>query len=427
MSVARTFTGPAGPFRATVVPPGDKSMSHRALILAGMASGASRLRGLGPGADIASTVWCLRQFGLDITPAVRPETVVSPGVDGWRAVDTPLDAANSGTTVRLLAGAVAARPGTTRFTGDPSLRQRPMRRLIAPLMALGALVTVSRAGTLPITVTGGPLVGTTVWIPEASAQVRSAFALAAVQADGVSTLDSPPGFRDHTERWLQALGRGVRRGDTTFEIHPGPLPPLDLTVPGDPSSAAFLWTAAALTTAEVTTPGVSLNPGRTGLLDVIATMGAGVEATVTGEVLGDPVGTVTVRGPVRTGTRVSGELTVRTLDELPLVGLLGCVAEGETVIADAAELRLKESDRIAGTVRLVSSLGGTAEATPDGFRVVASPLRPGAYYSGGDHRMAMAAATAATAAGTVTVVGMEAAAVSWPAFAETLELMWSSR
>ncbi|HAX82865.1 MAG TPA: 3-phosphoshikimate 1-carboxyvinyltransferase, partial [Actinobacteria bacterium] len=274
MSTARTFSGPGGRFRATVAAPGDKSMSHRALILAAMASGDSRLRGLGPGADVGSTVRCLRQFGIEITPAARPELVRSPGVQGWRDVDTALDAANSGTTVRLLAGAVAARPFTTRLTGDPSLRRRPMRRLIYPLSSLGAVVTVSRAGTLPITITGAPLVGTTVWLPEASAQVRSAFALAALQAKGISTVDSPPGFRDHTERWLQALGRGRRRGDTGFEVHPGPVPALDITVPGDPSSAAFLWTAAAMSDAEVTTPGVSLNPGRIGLLDVIATMGA---------------------------------------------------------------------------------------------------------------------------------------------------------
>jgi 3-phosphoshikimate 1-carboxyvinyltransferase len=341
--------------------------------------------------------------------------------------DAAVDAANSATTVRLLAGAVAARPFTTRFTGDPSLRRRPMRRLIYPLSSLGAGVTVARAGTLPITITGAPLVGATVWLPEASAQVRSAFALAALQAEGISTVDSPPGFRDHTERWLQALGRGRRQGDTGFEVHPGPVPTLDITVPGDPSSAAFFWTAAAMSGAEVTTPGVSLNPGRTGLLDVMAAMGAKVQATVTHEVLGDPVGTVTVQGPVHTGMRVSGELTVRALDELPLVGLLGTVAEGETVVADAAELRLKESDRIAATVRLVTSLGGSAEASPDGFLVSRSPLRSGAFYSAGDHRMAMAGAVAATVAGTVTVVGMEAAAVSWPAFAETLEQTWSSQ
>jgi 3-phosphoshikimate 1-carboxyvinyltransferase len=302
-----------------------------------------------------------------------------------------------------------------------------MRRLVAPLGALGSLVTVSRAGTLPVTVTGAPLVGVPVWIPEASAQVRSAFALAALQAAGMSTIDSPPGFRDHTERWLRALGRGEWRGATAFEIQPGPVPPLDLVIPGDTSSAAFLWTAAALTTAEVTITGVSLNPGRTGILDVLTAMGASVEVTHTGDVLADPVGTVTVRGPVRVGTRVSGNLTVRSLDELPLVGLLGCVAEGETVVADAAELRLKESDRIAATVRLVHSLGGTATPTADGFLVAGAPLRSGAYFAGGDHRMAMAAAVAATVAGTVTVVGIEAATVSWPQFPETLEQVWSSR
>ena len=185
--------------------------------------------------------------------------------------------------------------------------------------------------------------------------------------------------------------------------------------------------AAALGGGEVTTPGVSLNPGRTGLLDVLAAMGVEVEAVPTGNVLGDPLGTVTVRGPVRHGIRVDGSLAVRTLDELPLVGLLGAVATGESVVADAAELRGKETDRIASTVALLTALGATAATTADGFRVAGSGLRPGRFDAGGDHRLAMAAAVAATRAGRVDVVGSEAAAVSWPGFADTLERMWSSR
>jgi 3-phosphoshikimate 1-carboxyvinyltransferase len=419
----RTFVGPEAPFRATVVVPGDKSLSHRALILAGMATGESRVDGLGPGADVASTASCLRRFGV----VVEPGRVRSAGIDAWSSPGAPLDAGNSGTTLRLLAGAAAGRRFATTLTGDRSLAGRPMRPLVAPLEALGARVEVSSTGTPPVTVHGAVLRGTVMHIPVASAQIRTAFTLAALQAEGESVIDSPPGYRDHTERWLEALGRGAAAGATAFRVRPGPVAPIDVTLPGDPSSAAFLWVAAALGGGEVITPGVSLNPGRTGLLDVLAAMGVEVEAVPTGDVLGDPLGTVTVRGPVRHGFRVDGSLAVRTLDELPLVGLLGAVAPGESVVADAAELRGKETDRIASTVALLTALGATAAATADGFHVAGSGLRPGRFDAGGDHRLAMAAAVAATRAGRVDVVGSEAAAVSWPGFADTLERMWSSR
>lgn len=424
MTPARTFVGPTHRFDASLSLPGDKSLSHRALILAAMARGDSHLAGLGTGADVASTIRCLRAFGVVVADdgALR-----SPGIHDWTQPGATLDAGNSGTTLRMLTGAVSGRPFTTTLSGDTSLRLRPMRRLVDPLRALGATVDVSTEGTAPVTVHGTALVGAEVWIPVASAQVRTAFALAALQADGESRLDSPPGFRNHTERWLTTLGLGRAIGPAGFLVQPGLVPELDLTIPGDPSSAAFLWTAAALTASRVTTPGVSLNPGRTGLLDVMTAMGATVEVIVTGDILGDPVGTVTVEGPVQHGMRIEGSLMVRTLDELPLVGLLGSVSDGETVVADAAELREKESDRIAATVGLVNALGGDAAATPDGFIVRSAVLRSGTFDGAGDHRMAMASAVAATITGTVVVIGMEAASVSWPGFAEALERVWSSR
>jgi len=423
MTTTRTFVGPDEPFRSTVTLPGDKSLSHRALVLAAMAPGKSHIARLGPGADIASTVTCLRCFGV----VVDGTTVRSRGVGGWEPSVEMLDAGNSASTLRMIAGAAAGRPFTTVLGGDASLLRRPMRRLAEPLAALGAAIVVSEDGTAPVTVRGAALRGAQVTIPVASAQVRTAFAFAALQADGESGLDSPPGFRDHTERWLTALGLGTPSGPTAFRIRPGIVPELDLSIPGDPSSAGFLWAAAALTPSRVTTPGVSLNPGRIGLLEVIAAMGASVEIATAGDILGDPVGTVTVQGPVLRGTRVTGALTVRTLDELPLVGVLAAVAEGETTVTGARELRAKESDRIAATVALVTALGGSAEASADGFSVRGSGLCPGLFDAGGDHRMAMSAAVAATAAGTVRVIGVETAAVSWPGFAETLERVWSSR
>ncbi len=424
MTAVRTFVGPTHRFDAVLTPPGDKSLSHRALILAAMAQGTSHLAGLGAGADVASTSRCLASFGVVIG---NDGSVRSPGIHHWTPPLAPLYAGNSGTTLRMLAGAASGRPFTTTLSGDNSLQRRPMRRLVEPLEALGATVTVSPQGTPPVAVHGGALVGADVWIPIASAQVRTAFAIAALQASEESRVDSPPGFRDHTERWLSTLGLGSAVSATAFLVRPGEVPELDLTIPGDPSSAAFLWTAAALTDSRITTPGVSLNPGRTGLLDVMTAMGAKVTVVPTGDILGDPVGTVTVEGPVHRATRIDGALAIRALDELPLVGLLASVSDGESVVADAAELRGKESDRIAATVSLVNALGGIATETPDGFTVRTARLASGRIEAGGDHRIAMAAAVAATIAGTVAVIGEEAANVSWPGFAEVLERVWLSQ
>ncbi len=415
-------------FDATAPVPGDKSLSHRALILAAMAAGTSSIRGLGPGRDIAATRRALGQLGVSVT--ARGE-VSSEGVEMWVKPDSEIDVENSGTTIRLLAGALAGRPFRSTLTGDDSLRKRPMRRLVEPLASLGASVTLTEAGTAPLTVHApAGLRGARADIAIASAQVRTSFSLAALQAGGSSTIDGPAGFRDHTERWLDALGLGRWTGATSFEIHPGPVPPARYDIPGDTSSAAFLWAAAALVPgAAITTPDVSLNPGRTGLLHILERMGAEVDATEGRPVLGDPAGTVRVRGRELRGTEVAGVLTVHALDELPLVAVLGAVAEGVTVIRDAAELRAKESDRIATTVAMVRALGGRAEPTDDGLVVVGTGgLRGGVVASHGDHRIAMAAATAATVAREgVTIERAEAADVSWPGFYEELERAWSSR
>jgi 3-phosphoshikimate 1-carboxyvinyltransferase len=266
-----------------------------------------------------------------------------------------------------------------------------------------------------------------VEVAQASAQVRTAVALAALQAEGPTVISSPPGFRDHTERWLEAMGLGRRLGDTRFQVLPGPVPPGTYDLPGDLSSAAFLLAAAALRpAAEVTVRRVTLNPGRTGFLDVLEAMGAQVSRSVTGLLYGDPVGDVTVTGATLRGTKVAGALAVRTLDELPLVAVLAAAASGETLVSGAAELRFKESDRAGSAVALVRALGGTAEERPDGFVVAGGGLQPGCVQAAGDHRLAMAAAVAAAACGEeVAVEGYEAVAASWPGFEEVLEGMWS--
>ena len=422
-----TINPPRGGFHAEARVPGDKSLSHRALILSAMANGEGRVSGVGPGADVAATREVLGALGV----RVDGEVVTSPGVEAWTEPEGPLECGNSGTTLRLMAGALAGRPFTSTLTGDESLRTRPMRRLVAPLTALGASVDLSDGDTAPVVVTApSPLVGADVALDLASAQVRTAFALAALQASGPSTIESPPGYRDHTERWLETLGLGTRLEGTAFRIDPGPVPPTDYQIPGDPSSAAYLWAAAAISRgSEVTTPGIVLNPGRIGFLQILEMFGAAIEADVTGSILGDAVGTVTVRGHGLFAAEVSGPLAVAALDELPLVAVLGALGEGITVVRDAQELRAKESNRIESTVNMVRALGGGAEPTDDGFAVVGTGwLEPGTVATAGDHRIAMAAAVAATGAtGPITIEDAGVVAVSWPGFYEELEATWSSQ
>jgi 3-phosphoshikimate 1-carboxyvinyltransferase len=328
--------------------------------------------------------------------------------------------------MRLLAGAVAGRPFTTTIRGDRSLMRRPMERLAGPLRSLGAGVSVGPDGRPPVAVTGGALRGTAIEIPIPSAQVRTATALAALQAIGPTSIASPPGFRDHTERWLTALGLGS--GDSPFVVHPGSVPTLDIDLAGDPSSAAFLWVAAAVNPGStVLTERVSLNPGRIGLIEILRRMGTIVTVTETGLILGDPVGDVEVTGAGLQGVEVRGIEAARVLDELPVLAIAASHAGGPTVVGDASELRVKETDRIAAIVAMMTALGGQAHETPDGFEIHPTLLTGGTVDSAGDHRIAMAAAVAAGAGVEVEVEGFAAADVSWPGFGDALEAMWSSR
>lgn len=420
-----SMSGPGGPFDATICVPGDKSLSHRALIFAAMAHGDSVVTGLGPGEDIRSTRSALRDLGVEIFG----EQIRSPGIGGWTSPQEAIDCGNSGTTMRLLAGALATSETTAILTGDDSLLQRPMSRLLEPLRSLGGVIDVTDSGTAPLTV-GGCVrpVAAAVEIPIASAQVRTAFELAALRAPGRSSIDSPPGFRDHTERWLEAVGRGSWSSPTAFTIDPGPLPAARYEVPGDPSSAAYLWACAAIEPgARVTTPTISLNPGRLGFLQILDEMGARIDAVVTGSTGGDPVGDVTVEGATLTGITIDGPLVAAALDELPLVAVVAAYGEGITAVRDAAELRAKESDRIDAVVEMLRSLDGGIEPHPDGFDVIGTGfLEGGTVDTFSDHRIAMAAGVAATKAqDTVVIRDAHVASVSWPGFYETLESLWS--
>lgn len=421
------LTGPGRPFVAGIQVPGDKSLSHRAVILAAMAQGVSTIDKWATGHDVGASFELIQSLGVEVSGG----RVTSPGVARWTQPETTLDCQNSGTTMRLMAGALSGSRLTATLVGDKSLMLRPMRRLVAPLSSLGAEVRLADAGTAPMTVVGAERPhAAEVEIGIASAQVRSAFSLGALQAEEESRITSPSGYRDHTERWLETLGLGKRESATTFRIYPGKVPPFHYEIPGDPSSAAFLWASAAIVEgARVITPNVSLNPGRIGFLEVLEAMGATVSGEVTGAILGDPVGNVSVQGSGLRATRVEGPLVAATLDELPLVAVVASYADGITTVADAGELRAKESDRIATTVQMINALGGGAQASADGFEVLGLGwLDGGTIESGGDHRIAMAGAVAATAAtGPVTIAGADAAGVSWPRFYEALEALWSSQ
>jgi 3-phosphoshikimate 1-carboxyvinyltransferase len=433
---------PVERLRGSFAAPGDKSVSHRGLILAAMAEGRCEVRGAAPGADVASTKECLRRLGLDVAGGPVPPVLALAGL-GWRvAGQGDLDAGNSGTTMRLLAGALAGRPGTYRLSGDASLSARPMERVAVPLRAMGAAVDLAERGRPPMVVRGARLHGIDYPLPVASAQVKGAVLLAALQAAGPTRVREPGPSRDHTERLLAWLGVPIAVEPGSVALPAGeylPLPGFCLEVPGDFSSAAFFLAAAAVVPgSDVTVAGVGLNHSRTGLLDVLAGMGASVEIDVEHD-RPEPIGRVRVWSPAAGSTasgagwpggglaavEVGGALVARTIDELPLVAVAATQAEGETVIRDAAELRVKESDRIAVLAAGLRALGGAVEETPDGL-VIRGPvrLRGGRVQAAGDHRMAMAFAVAGLlASGPVTIAGWESTVISYPGFLEDLAVL----
>ena len=407
--------------RGTLQVPGDKSLSHRALIFGALSTGASRVRGILQSADVQATAQCLRAMGVEIPELSDTMSVQGRGLQGLTAPNIPLDAMNSGTTSRLLAGVLAAHPFTSTVIGDASLSRRPMRRIARPLMAMGAAVELTSEGTLPMTIRGGTLTSIDWTSDTASAQVKSAVLLAGLVSGVSVSVTEPSASRDHTERMLRAQGVGIISEDNRIALSPASaLHPLDVRIPGDPSSAAFLAAlAAASEGGEIVLTNVGLNPTRTGFLTTLQRMGALVELVDRGEEGGEPVGTVRVRPQGLLGRAVGGAMIPTMIDELPLVACLGALAEGETIIRDATELRTKESDRIAAVVANLRALGADAQELPDGLRVIGNrrALHAGAVTTFGDHRLAMAFAVLGAAAGIdVAIDDRDCVAVSYPAF-----------
>ncbi len=425
-------TQPARSLQGVVQVPGDKSISHRALLFGAIAEGTTRITGLLPAEDPLSTAACLRAMGVTISAieAGQSVTVEGVGLDGLREPEDVLDCGNSGTTMRLMLGLLAGRAGRHFvLTGDGSLRRRPMRRVGGPLAQMGAQISGRSGGNLaPLAIQGQQLQGATIRTPVASAQVKSALVLAALTATGETTVIEPVQSRDHSERMLRAFGAQLSVGGpglTEVTVTPGAsLRGQDVVVPGDISSAAFWLVAGAITPgADLTVQNVGLNPSRTGVLDVLEQMGARIELLNAREVAGEPVGDLHVsHGPLRAFT-IGAELIPRLVDEIPVLAVAACYAEGISRVSGAEELRVKETDRLAVMARQLGAMGARIEEFADGLTIEGGvPLHGAEVDSETDHRVAMSLAVAAQVAnGPTQLHRPEAAAVSYPGFWHDLE------
>lgn len=421
--------------------PGDKSISHRALICASLATGTSRIRGILRSADVESTAGALRALGVDIPELSDDFEVVGVGAHGLRAPNAALHCGNSGTTARLMAGVVAGAGLTATFIGDASLSRRPMRRVQKPLEAMGASVDLPPHGGLPMVVSGGSGgsggnggggLHDIVWESEiASAQVKSCVLLAALCAGVEATVREPLRSRDHTERMVAAMGAEVWiNDDSVLLFAQQTLKALDIVVPGDPSSASFFAALAALAShGDISLPGVGLNDGRTGFLGALRDMGARVDLVRSAMVAGEHVGDLVVHSgePLRAVT-VDAEPIPRLIDELPLLACAAAYLEGETRVTGAAELRVKESDRISAVVGNLRLLGADAEELADGFVVRGTrPRLRGTVVTHGDHRLAMAFGILSALPGNeIAIDDRDCVNVSYPRFWDDLRRVTSN-
>jgi 3-phosphoshikimate 1-carboxyvinyltransferase len=447
----RLAVTPGGALEGETMVPGDKSIAHRWLILAATARGTSHLGELPGSLDVRSTGACLARVAPRARPALEvwarngasrvegggstwnapdarprrgPLEVEGEGREGLEATQVPLDCGNSGTSMRLLTGVLAATSFTSVLVGDASLSRRPMDRVAGPLRSMGADVDTTD-GHAPLTVRGRPLVGTDVRLPIATAQVKGALLLAGVAAEGTTTVHEPASTRDHTERALRALGAPVEIAEGTVAVSRFEHDAFDATVPGDASSAAFLVGAAALTGSELTLRGVGLNPSRLRFLDVFSRMGVDVSTRIRSVELGEPVGDLHVRGgadlrPIR----VEPEELPLVHDEVPLLALVAAHAPGDSWFLGAGELRVKESDRLVTLAAGISDLGGEVAVEGEDLVLGGGGLAGGVASAAGDHRIGMALAVSALAArGRSWIDGIEVAAVSYPSFVRTMRAL----
>lgn len=416
--------------------PGDKSISHRSIMLAALSNGVCKITNFLEGEDCLSTAKAFRQLGVTIEQP-EPQTFVVHGSKGeFTAPTEDIDCGNSGTTMRLMSGLLSAQPFTTRLIGDPSLSKRPMRRVIEPLTQMGANITAEGEGnTPPLVIKGGPLKAIDYRSPVASAQVKSAILLAGLYADGVTSVTEPGQSRDHTERMLEYFLVNLRREETRPDRNQPPtecrvsmlgkqrIESRDFAVPGDISSAAFwLVAAASQPGSRLLVKNVGLNPSRTGILKVLVRMGARIREVVETDDHGEPCGIVDIKGTQLHGTVIEGGEIPNVIDEIPILAIAGALATGQTIIRDAKELRVKETDRIAAVATNLRAIGVTVEETEDGMIITGGAKLKGAKLkSFHDHRIAMAFAVAGLfASGETVIEDIECVQTSYPGFDETL-------
>ncbi|MGM9571500.1 MAG: 3-phosphoshikimate 1-carboxyvinyltransferase [bacterium] len=412
---------PKNKLQGRVQVPGDKSISHRAIMFGALAKGRTVVRGFLRGEDCLSTVSCFRSLGIEIRDDGELLEITGQGLHGLKEPECLLNTGNSGTTTRLLLGILAGQNFYSVLAGDQSLCSRPMGRVIKPLSAMGAKIYGRQNNTLaPLTVLPAELIPSDYALPVASAQVKSALLLAGMYADGVSSVTEPYLSRDHSERMLRSFGAELETSGLKVQIKGHPkLTGQEITVPGDISSAAFFLVAgAAAEKAEIVLTNVGLNPTRTGIIDVLKAMGADIEILREETIAGEPTGDILVKNSSLHGVNIGGEMIPRLIDEIPILAVAAALADGETVISDAAELRVKETDRIAAVVAELRKMGADITEKPDGMIIRGGqPLHGAECATYHDHRMAMALAVAGLNADGETVInGAECAAVSFPEF-----------
>ncbi len=413
--------------RGTVTVPGDKSISHRSVMLASLAQGTSEITNFLEGADCLSTIACFRRLGTEIEKKAAGHIMVrGRGPNGLTAPDTTLDAGNSGTTTRLISGILAAQNFSARLTGDDSIQKRPMKRIMEPLSLMGADITSEKGNDCaPLLIKGRPLHGIHYTTKVASAQVKSAILLAGLYAEGDTRITEPYISRNHSEIMLRLFGADLSTQDTTVCLKPGnPLYARSIQVPGDISSAAYFIAAGSIVPdSEILIRNVGINPTRDGILKVARAMGADIAMENLRTDSGEASADLLIRSASLHGTRIGGSLIPTLIDELPVIAVMAAFAEGVTVIQDAAELKVKESNRIDVVTKNLSAMGCDVQATPDGMIIRGGrPLHGAALDSRNDHRIAMSFAVAALLAdGVTTISGSECVNISYPSFYSDLK------
>jgi len=422
----RIIIGSSKALKGEITPPGDKSISHRSLMLGSLATGTTLVRDFLISDDTLSTANAMRALGASIEISGTQVLVKGNGIYGLKEPNQIINCGNSGTTTRLLIGLLSPQAFTSTLTGDKYLQARPMKRVVGPLVQMGAKINGNEEGNkLPLTITGSKLNGISYELPVASAQVKSAILLAGLYAEGETEVIEPEPSRDHTERMLSYLGVPIKKNGHSIKINKvSKINSGEIIVPSDLSSAAFFIVAALITPgSEVLIKNVGINPLRTGIIDILKNMGGDIEIINERDVNGEPIGDILTRSSNLHATEISGDVIPKAIDELPLVAVAASFAEGETLIKDAKELRVKETDRIHAMATELGKLGVKVEEFEDGMSIIGTQSLRGAKCSSwGDHRIAMSIAIAALRAkGETEIIDADCVSVSYPGFFEVLD------